>query len=104
MGAWFVYILECADYTLYTGITIDLERRLDAHRQGTASRYTRSRLPVELVYAETQPDRAAALQREAAIKKLDRSAKQRLVASTSAGARRSSPSSGSRCRSDSEKP
>jgi len=68
--AWWVYILKCGDGTLYTGITNDLERRLKRHRDGTAARYTRSRLPVRLVYREPAADRGAALRREAAIRKL----------------------------------
>ena len=47
---WYLYLVKCADGTLYTGITNDLRRRVDQHNSGTASRYTRSRLPVELVY------------------------------------------------------
>jgi putative endonuclease len=72
-------MLECADGTLYTGITNDLEKRLAAHNSGTASKCTRSRLPVKLVFAEDQPDRAAASRREIEIKRLPRSAKLALV-------------------------
>jgi putative endonuclease len=68
-------MLRCSDRTLYTGITADLEVRLAAHRDGTASKYTRVRLPVRLVYQEPHPDRSSASKREAAIKKLSRSAK-----------------------------
>jgi putative endonuclease len=71
-AGWSVYILECRDGTLYTGITIDLPRRLQAHQRGTASRYTRARLPVRLVHEEPQPDRSSALRREAQIKKMPR--------------------------------
>lgn len=78
--SWGCYLLECADGTLYTGITNDPERRLASHNQGTAAKYTRSRLPVRLVYWEPQPDRASALRREARIKKLERAAKLALVA------------------------
>lgn len=73
--AWWVYILRCADRTLYTGVTNDLDRRLASHRAGRASRYTRSRLPVRLVHAEPAAGRGAALRREAEIKRLDRKAK-----------------------------
>lgn len=73
--SWFCYLLECADGTLYTGITNDLDKRLAAHNGGIASKYTRSRLPVRLAYAEPHPDRASASRREAALKKLDRTAK-----------------------------
>jgi predicted GIY-YIG superfamily endonuclease len=66
--SWFVYLLRCADGTLYTGITNDLARRCRQHNAGTASRYTRSRLPVTLVYQEAQATRSEALKREAAIK------------------------------------
>ena len=76
---WFVYILRCADDTLYTGITKDLTRRCDQHNAGTASRYTRSRLPVELVYEELQPSRSLALKRELAIKALTRQKKELLI-------------------------
>jgi len=72
-------MLECADGTLYTGITNDLEKRLAAHNSGTASKCTRSRLPVKLVFAEDQPDRAAASRREIEIKRLPRSAKLALL-------------------------
>jgi putative endonuclease len=74
-GAWQVYILECRDGTLYTGIAIDLERRLEAHQRGTASRYTRARLPVRLLHHEPHTDRSSALRREAAIKKMSRARK-----------------------------
>lgn len=69
---WFVYLLRCRDGSLYTGITNDLERRLASHRAGTGSAYVRTRLPIRLVYRESQPDRSAALRREAAIKRLTR--------------------------------
>jgi putative endonuclease len=73
--SWHCYLLECADGSLYTGITNDLDKRVAAHNEGTASKYTRSRLPVRLVYAEAHPDRSAASRREAAIKKLKRASK-----------------------------
>ena len=72
-------MLRCSDRTLYRGITADLEGRLAAHRDGTASKYTRVRLPVRLVYQEPHPDRSSASKREAAIKKLSRSAKLALI-------------------------
>jgi len=84
---WLVYLLRCRGESLYCGITNDLPRRLKAHAAGKASRYTRSRLPVALVYSEPQKSKSAALKREAAIKKLPREAKQSLVAR-----RRSRPS------------
>ncbi len=80
-GQWLVYILRCADGSLYTGITNDRERRLEQHNAGTASRYTRSRLPVVLEYQEEQPSQSMALKRELAIKALPRKAKEALVES-----------------------
>ena len=76
---YLVYILRCGDGTLYTGCTNDLPRRLQAHQSGRGAKYTRSRLPVELVYQEAVPDRSAALRREAAIKRLDRRRKLALI-------------------------
>jgi len=85
---WFVYILRCRDGSLYTGIALDLDKRLEAHGRGTGARYTRSRLPVKLVYQETQPGRGAASRREAAIKKLPRAQKLGLIrAARSTGSR-----------------
>jgi putative endonuclease len=69
--AW-VYLLRCTDGSIYTGWTTDLERRLARHRAGTASRYTASRLPVELAHAIPMPDRTAARREEARIKRLSR--------------------------------
>ncbi len=79
--SWFCYLLECADGTLYTGITNDLDKRLAAHNDGTGSKYTRSRLPVQMVYTEPHADRANASRRETALKKLSRAAKLALIAS-----------------------
>lgn len=75
-------MLRCADGSLYTGITTDVERRLAEHNGDGAAgaRYTRSRRPVQLVYAEAACDRAAASRREAAIKRLDRARKLALAA------------------------
>ena len=78
--SWFCYLLECADGTLYTGISNDLERRVNAHNQGVAAKYTRSRRPVRIVYWEPHPDRATASRREATIKKMKRTAKLELAA------------------------
>jgi predicted GIY-YIG superfamily endonuclease len=75
-----VYLLRCSDGSLYTGITNDLPKRLQAHAAGRASKYTRSRLPVRLAYREPQRSKSAALKREAAIKGLRRAEKERLVA------------------------
>jgi predicted GIY-YIG superfamily endonuclease len=76
---WLVYILRCGDGSLYTGITNDLTKRLKTHAAGKASRYTRSRLPVTLVYKEGRRSKSSALKREAAIKKLPRKAKLQLI-------------------------
>lgn len=80
MAAWRVYILQCADHSLYTGIATDLESRLRKHNTGKGAKYTRGRLPVALVYQEIASTRAQALQREHAIKRLSRAAKLRLIA------------------------
>ena len=76
---WFVYILRCADDSLYTGITKDLVRRCKQHNAGTASRYTRSRLPVKQEYQEPQATQSLALKRELAIKALSRQKKESLI-------------------------
>jgi putative endonuclease len=73
--AWVCYLLECADGTLYAGISNDLPRRLGQHARGLASKYTRARLPVRLRWSEQQRDRSAALRREAQIKGLRRAEK-----------------------------
>lgn len=72
-------MLRCRDGSLYTGITNDLTKRLARHRAGSASAYTRARRPVRLVYEERQPDRSAALRREAALRRLSRVEKLALV-------------------------
>ena len=78
---WYVYILRCADHTLYTGVTTDPVRRLQEHNESNrlGAKYTRVRRPVELVYQESSDSRSSACQREAAIKKLSRKAKQALI-------------------------
>ncbi len=73
--AWCVYVLRCADGTLYTGATNDLPARLARHNAGKGAAYTRGRGPVCLFFAEDAADRSAALRREAAIKKLSRRSK-----------------------------
>lgn len=75
----FVYLLRCSDDSLYCGWTTDVERRLKAHAAGRASRYTASRLPVELALAQAMPDRSAARRAEAQIKRLTRAQKLALV-------------------------
>lgn len=77
--AYYVYILRCRDGTLYTGSTNDVQRRLAVHQRGKGAKYTRSRLPVELVYWEELADKPAALRREAAIKGLTRREKLALI-------------------------
>ena len=72
---WSVYLLRCVDGSLYTGITKDVKRRCQQHNAGTASRYTRSHLPVKLVYQEAAASRSLALKREAAIKAMTRAEK-----------------------------
>jgi predicted GIY-YIG superfamily endonuclease len=76
---WFVYILECSDRTLYTGVATDVEKRLSEHSAGRGAKYTRTRLPVKLVYSEGADDRSAALRREHAIKRLRSADKRRLI-------------------------
>lgn len=80
LGA-FVYILRCADGTLYTGWTNDLSARVRTHQAGKGAKYTRARLPVALAYYEMLPDKSAALRREATIKRLTRAEKLCLIAS-----------------------
>lgn len=80
---WFCYLLRCADDTLYCGITNDLEKRLAAHNAGTASKYTRTRVPVKLVLAEPCADRSTASKREMEIKSLSREKKLALIQSGS---------------------
>ena len=77
--AWFVYLVRCADGSLYTGITNNVPRRCKQHNAGTASRYTRSRLPVELIYQESQASRSMALKRELAVKAMSREEKESLA-------------------------
>ena len=76
---WIVYMLQCADATLYTGITNDLSARLAAHNAGRGAKYTRGRLPVTLVHKELAIDRSAALKREHQIKKLSAEEKRALI-------------------------
>ena len=76
---WYVYIVRCADRTLYTGVARDLATRIAAHNAGQGAKYTRSRRPVKLVYHETAADRGEALRREHAIKRLTRAEKHALT-------------------------
>src|SRR6266576_3904283 len=84
---WFVYMVRCADASLYTGIAKDVDRRCQQHNAGTASRYTRGRLPVVVVYEEVHASRSLAQKREAAIKALSR---QQKLALSDAGVREAS--------------
>jgi len=79
---WYVYILRCADSSLYTGSTNDLNARVKIHNEGKGAKYTRGRLPVKLLYAEKQLDRSSAMRREREIKKYPRREKIVLVYSS----------------------
>ena len=78
-SVWYLYILLCGDGSLYTGITTDVEKRLEAHRAGKGAKYTRGRAPLELVYRETCGSHSEALKREHKIKQLSRQEKQQLI-------------------------
>ena len=78
---WYLYILRCKDNTLYTGITTDVEKRLEAHRSGKGAKYTRGRTPLELVYREQCESHSHALKRELEVKALSRQAKEELIES-----------------------
>ena len=77
---WHLYILSCKDGYLYTGITTDVEKRLEAHKSGKGAKYTRGRRPLELVYREECGSHSDALKRELAVKALPREQKQALIA------------------------
>ena len=75
-GVWYMYVIECADSTLYTGISTDVDRRILEHNTSKrGAKYTRSRRPVKLVYYQKYPDRSHAMRAEIKFKKLDRSEK-----------------------------
>ncbi len=78
-STWYLYILRCKDGTLYTGITTDVEKRLEAHRSGKGAKYTRGRAPLELVYRENCGSHSEALKRERKVKSLTREEKQKLI-------------------------
>jgi predicted GIY-YIG superfamily endonuclease len=80
-SGWYLYIIQCSDGTLYTGITNDLDRRLDRHNRGTASRYTRSRRPVRLLHQERCRTKSSALKKEYAVKALSRQEKEEYIES-----------------------
>jgi len=81
MSDWYVYMVRCSDNSLYTGITIDIERRIDEHNSNNrlAAKYTRVRRPVSLVYSETLASKSEAAKRECAIKQLNKQEKEQLV-------------------------
>lgn len=76
---WSLYVLRCGDGTLYTGIAIDVDKRLEAHRRGRGAKYTRSRSPLTLVYREVCGTHSDALKREWAVKQLTRMEKEKLI-------------------------
>ena len=77
--SWFVYLLECSDSSLYCGITNDLDARVSKHNSGKGAKYTKTRLPVKLVYSEASENRSTASKREYQIKKLTRTEKLKLI-------------------------
>lgn len=79
MAEWYVYILRCADDSLYTGTTTDIDARVRTHNTGKGAKYTRGRRPVVLVYREAVDGRGAALKREHAVRRLTAAAKRRLI-------------------------
>ncbi|OGS43844.1 MAG: hypothetical protein A2539_06235 [Elusimicrobia bacterium RIFOXYD2_FULL_34_15] len=76
---YLVYILKCSNNTLYTGITTDLNRRINEHNKGNGAKYTSNKIPVKCVYSEKHPNRSSALKRESEIKSLPRSKKLVLI-------------------------
>ena len=78
-NSWKLYILRCGDGSLYTGITTDVEKRLEVHRSGKGAKYTRGRGPLEVVYREECGDHSTALKRELEIKKLTHEEKEKLI-------------------------
>ena len=82
MSEWCVYILRCADDSLYTGITNDLDKRIKSHNDGLGAKYTKPRLPVKLAYSEPAADRSAASKREYVVKALTRQQKLAMIAQT----------------------
>ena len=76
---WYLYLVRCADDTIYTGISIDVEARIDKHNSGRGAKYTQARLPVRLIYSESQPNRISAMKREIEVKKWGRKRKENLA-------------------------
>lgn len=87
-AVWFLYILGCCDGSFYTGVTTDIDRRLREHQEGKASRYTRTRRPVVLVYQEKCGTRSQSLARECAVKSLSRQRKEELISGRKADLKR----------------
>lgn len=77
---WHFYLARCSDDSLYAGIAVDPVKRMEVHNAGKGARYTRSRLPIEMVYSETLPDQSSALKREAEVRKWSRQKKEELIA------------------------
>jgi putative endonuclease len=80
---WTLYVIRCRDGSLYTGVTTDLDRRLQQHNAGKGGAYTRAKRPVRLIYSESHPDRSAALKGEARMKALSKTEKERLLSDVS---------------------
>lgn len=78
-ASWWIYIVQCADRTFYTGCSPDVPKRILAHNSGKGAKYTRSRLPVSLIYTEQYTTQSEALKREAVIKKMTRKEKENLI-------------------------
>ena len=78
---YYVYLLECADHSIYTGITTDLEKRFKSHAEGTGARYTKAKKPLRILYSEKHPDRSVATKREMEIKSWARQKKLDLISS-----------------------
>ncbi len=76
---WHLYLVRCADDTIYTGISIDVSARVTKHNSGRGAKYTQTRLPVRLIYSESQPDRISAMKREIQVKRWNRKMKEKLV-------------------------
>ena len=84
-SGWFVYIVECSDNTLYTGVATDIDARLAEHNAGRGAKYTRARLPVALVHSEEAKDKSTALRREHAIKRMRAADKRSLICKAADG-------------------
>lgn len=82
---WYLYILHCADDTLYTGITTDVQKRLEAHQSGKGAKYTRGRAPLTLVYREVCGSHSDALKRELQVKRMTRAQKNRMISGKNTG-------------------